>query len=140
MPSRTARSSAALAALCLALPALAQTPDIRPGLWEFTMSAPGAQGFRQKVCFTPAMVQDMKALAAKGDPQSDCRASNEKVSGKSRSFDVSCTRPRKYEARVTVTVDSPESFSMSQEYTADAGGKKEKGSMTMAYRRLGECK
>lgn len=128
------------AAFSFALHALGQTPDLRPGLWEFTMSAPGTQGFRQRVCFTPAMVKDMKALAAKGDTGSDCKAANEKVAGKSRSFDVSCTEPQKYDARITVTVESPDSFSMTQEYVSEAGGKTHKGSMTMAYRRVGECK
>jgi hypothetical protein len=104
------------------------------------MSGAGAQGIKQKVCFTPAMMSDMKGIAAKGIAASDCKASQEKVSGKSRTFDVSCTKPQKYDARITVTVESPESFAMAQEYNSEFNGQKFQGSMKMTYRRLGECK
>jgi Protein of unknown function (DUF3617) len=141
MPVRLFYSAAvAVVVLSLQAPAWAQTPDIRPGLWEFTMSGAGTQGMKQSVCFTPAMVKDMKGLAAKGGAQSDCKTSNERASGKSRMFDVSCTKPQKYDARIKVTVESPESFAMEQEYTAEMGGQKQQGAMKMTYRRLGECK
>ena len=74
-------AAAALAA-CAAL-AQASAPQIRPGLWEFSLAGPaGGKGVTQQVCFTPQMVNDMKGLAAKGDAASDCKVSNEKVSGK----------------------------------------------------------
>lgn len=128
---------AALAVLALAAPAAAQAPEIRPGLWEFTMSA--AKGMSQKICFTPAMVKDMKGVAAKGDPSSDCKTSNEKVAGGTRSFHVSCTKPAKHEADVTVTVHGPDHFSMTQDYVSEHGGKKNAGKMSFVYRRVGDC-
>jgi Protein of unknown function (DUF3617) len=141
MPVRLFYSAAvAVVVLSLQAPAWAQTPDIRPGLWEFTMSGAGTQGMKQNVCFTPAMVRDMKGIAAKGGAASDCKTANEKLSGASRTFDVSCTKPQKYDARIKVTVESPESFAMEQEYTAEMGGQKQQGAMKMTYRRLGECK
>jgi hypothetical protein len=141
MPVRQFRS-AALAIAVFSLHALvwAQAPELRPGLWEFTMSGAGTQGIKQNVCFTPAMVSDMKGIAAKGVAASDCKTSNETMSGKSRTFDVSCTKPQKYDARITVTIDSPERFAMAQEYNSEFNGQKYQGSMKMTYRRLGECK
>jgi hypothetical protein len=133
---RLTRTVAALAA-ALAVPAAAQTPDIRPGLWEFTMSA--AKGMTQKICFTPAMVKDMKGVAAKGDPSSDCRSSKEKATGATRTFHVSCTKPSKYEADVSMTVHGPDHFSMTQDYVTEHGGKKSPGKMSFVYRRVGDC-
>lgn len=141
MPVRLFRSAAVAAAvLSLYAPAWAQTPELRPGLWEFTMSGGGAQGIKQNVCFTPAMVKDITGIAAKGGAASDCKTANEKLSGKSRTFDVSCTKPQKYDAHIAVTVESPESFAMAQDYTSEFNGQKQQGSMKMTYRRLGECK
>ena len=120
-----------------AAPAAAQSPDIRPGLWEFTISA--AKGMTQKICFTPAMVKDMKSVAAKGDKSSDCKASNEKASGATRTFHVSCTKPSKYEADVGMTVHGPDHFSMTQDFVAEHGGKRNAGKMSFVYRRVGDC-
>ncbi len=116
----------------------AQQPDIRPGLWEFSMTGMG--NIKQNVCLTPAMVKDMKQMAARGDANSDCKAANEKVSGASRSFDVSCTKPAMYQAHVVVTVEGPDRFTMAQDFTTEHGGKKRSGKMAIAYRRIGECK
>jgi hypothetical protein len=130
-----------LPALLLALatlPAAAQQPDIRPGLWELTLT--GTSNVKQSVCLTPALVKDMKRIAAKGDPGSDCKSSAESVSGASRSFDITCTKPSAYQARVVVTVEGPDKFSMSQDYVMEAGGKKQSGQLAMTYRRVGECK
>ncbi len=126
-----------LAVLVAAAPAAAQAPEIRPGLWEFTISA--AKGMSQKICFTPAMVKDLKGVAAKGDPSSDCRTSNEKVAGATRTFHVSCTRPAKYEADIALTVHGPDHFSMTQEFVADRAGKPQAGKTGFVYRRVGDC-
>jgi hypothetical protein len=125
------------AALGAAAPAAAQAPEIRPGLWEFTLSA--AKGMTQKICITPAMVKDMKGVAAKGDPSSDCKTSNEKSSGATRTFHVSCTKPSKYEADVGMTVHGPDHFSMTQDFVAEHGGKRNAGKMSFVYRRVGDC-
>lgn len=132
------RLSAALIALAAALPAVAQQPEIRPGLWEFTLS--GMANVKQNVCLTPAMVKDMKRMAARTDPGSDCKGGAETVSGASRAFDVHCTRPAFYQAHVVVTVDGPDNFAMSQDFTMERGGKKQSGKMAMTYRRIGDCK
>jgi hypothetical protein len=126
-----------LAFAALAAPAAAQVPEIRPGLWEFTMSA--AKGMSQKICFTNAMVKDLKGVAAKGDPSSDCRSSGEKVAGATRTFRVSCTKPTKYDADIALTVHGPDHFSMTQDFVADHGGKSQAGKMTFVYRRVGDC-
>jgi hypothetical protein len=120
-----------------AAPAAAQAPQIRPGLWEFTIST--TKGVSQKICFTPAAVKDMRSVAAKGDPSSDCKTSNEKASGTTRTFHVSCTKPAKYEADVGMTVHGPDHFSMTQDYVAEHGGKSRAGKMSFVYRRVGDC-
>jgi hypothetical protein len=124
-----------------AAPLAAQAPEIRPGLWAFTITGArtGGKGLTQQICFTPQMVKDMKGVAAKGDPTGDCKTSNEKVAGKSRSFDVACTKPSAYRARVTITVDGPDSFTMAQDYTIEEGGTKQQGNVSFSYRRVGEC-
>lgn len=135
----TSRAFLAAAAL-LAAPALAQQPDIRPGLWEFTISQGQGKAMTQQMCFTPQMAKDVKNLATKGEAQGDCKATNEKTSGKTRTFDVACTKPTVYQARISVTMESADSFTMTQDFTAEFNGKKQQGSMKFAYRRIGECK
>ena len=125
------------AVLIAAAPAFAQQgPQIRPGLWEMTMT-----GLPQKqtVCFTPDMVKDMKSLSQRKTPDSDCKSSGEAVSGNTRTFNVSCTKPNKYDAKISVTVNGPDNFTMTQNYTMDRGGKGQSGTMSVAYRRVGEC-
>ncbi len=136
MQARTAVFAAAL--IAAAGPAAAQQPDIRPGLWEFTLS--GAKDIKQNVCITQTLAQDMKQMAAKSDPNSDCKVSNEKTSGATRSMDITCTKPATYTAHVTITVDGPDKFSMTQDYAMERGGKSASGKMVMTYRRVGECK
>jgi hypothetical protein len=131
------RLALALLAASAVLPAAAQQPDIRPGLWEFTMSGVGAMS--QKVCLSPAMVKDMKQMAARGDPNSDCKATNEKVSGATRSFDLECTKPNVMRGKVTVTVDGPDRFSMTQDFVAERAGKSQSGKFAITYRRVGDC-
>jgi hypothetical protein len=92
-----------------------------------------------KVCYTPAMLKDVKGLAAKGDPSSDCKTSKEKVAGGTRSFHVSCTKPTKYEADIAMTVHGPDHFSMTQDFVAERGGKSQAGKMSFVYRRVGDC-
>jgi hypothetical protein len=125
------------AAVGAAVPAAAQSLDIRPGLWEFTMSA--AKGMSQKICFTPAMVKDLKGVASKPDPSSDCKTSNEKVAGTTRTFHVACTKPTKYDADIGLTVHGPDHFSMTQDYVTEHGGKSQTGKMSFVYRRVGDC-
>jgi hypothetical protein len=127
----------AAAALAFAAPAIAQTtPQIRPGLWEMTFSA---MPQKQNVCFTPEMVKDMRNLSQQKAPDSDCKSSGETVSGSTRTFNVSCTKPNKYDAKISITVNGPDNFTMAQNYTMDRGGKSQSGTMSIAYRRIGEC-
>jgi hypothetical protein len=105
-------------------------------MWEMTMT-----GLPQKqtVCFTPDMVKAMKSLSQQKTPDSDCKSSGEAVSGNTRTFNVSCTKPNKYDAKISVTVNGPDNFTMTQNYTMDRGGKGQSGTMSVAYRRVGEC-
>ena len=124
------------AVLALAAPAFAQVgPQIRPGLWEMTLSG---MTQKQTICFTPEMVKDMKNLPQQGT-DNDCKSSGESVSGNTRAFNVSCTRPNKYDAKISITASGPDAFTMTQKYNVSQGGKAQSGTMTVAYRRLGEC-
>jgi hypothetical protein len=119
-----------------AAPAFGQAgPQIRPGLWEMTLTG---MPQKQTVCFTPEMVKDMKSLSQQ-TPDSDCKSSGEAVSGNTRTFNVSCTKPNKYDAKISVTVNSSDNFTMTQNYTVAQGGKAQSGTMKVSYRRLGEC-
>jgi hypothetical protein len=125
------------AVLTLAPPAFAQGgPEIRPGLWEMTLTG---MAQKQTVCFTPEMVRDIKSLSQQKTPDSDCKSSGESMRGNTRTFNVSCTRPNKFDAKISVTVNGPDNFTMTQNYTMDRGGKGQSGVMTVAYRRVGEC-
>ncbi len=131
------RPLVAAALLTLAAPAFAQQgPQIRPGLWEMTLSG---MPQKQTICFTPEMVQDMKSLSQQKPPDSDCKSSGEAVTGNTRTFNVSCTRPNKYDAKISLTVNGPDNFTMTQNYSVAQGGKAQSGTMTMTYRRVGEC-
>jgi len=139
MQARTLAAATVAAVLTLAGgPAAAQQPEIRPGLWELNLS--GATQMKQNVCITPALAKDMKQMAAKGDPNSDCKVSNEKTSGATRTMDIACTKPAVYKAHVAITIDGPDRFTMAQEYAMERGGKSASGKMVMTYRRVGECK
>ena len=138
MPSQTLKLAALAGMLAFGAPAAAQQgPQIRPGLWEFTMT-----GLPQKqtTCFTQEMVKDMKNLSQQQTPDSDCKSSGESVSGNTRVFNVSCTKPNKYDAKISITVNSADNFTMKQDYSVAQGGKAQSGTMTMNYRRLGDCK
>jgi hypothetical protein len=125
-----------LAAAFAAAPAYAQqAPQIRPGLWEMTFTG---MPQKQTVCFTPEMVKDMKSLSRQ-TPDSDCKSSGESVAGNTRTFNVSCTKPNKYHAKISVTVSGPDNFTMTQDYTVTHAGKAQSGTMSIAYRRLGDC-
>jgi len=119
-------------------PVLAQAgPQIRPGLWEMTLSG---MAHKQTICFTPEMVKDVKNLSQQKTPDSDCKSSGETVSGNTRTFNIACTKPNKYDAKVSLTTNSADNFTMTQVYNVAQGGKAQSGTMTMTYRRIGDCK
>jgi len=136
MPTRLVL--AAVATLSAASAFAQQGPQIRPGLWEMTLTG---MKQTQKICFTPEMVKDMKSLSQQRTPDSDCKSSGEAVSGNTRTFNVSCTKPNKYDAKISLTVNGPDNFTMTQNYTMERGGKgpSQSGTMSVAYRRLGDC-
>ena len=130
--------AALLAAAWLACPAVARSQvDVRPGLWEVSITGIGER--KQTICLTPEMVRDMRNLTQRQDPASDCRPSQEKVSGNTRSFVVSCTRPVRYQANITVTVSGADRFAMQQDFTTEINGRSQSGSLFMHYARIGEC-
>ncbi len=131
--------AAALAAalLAVAVPASAQSPQIRPGLWEIAFSG---MARKQTICFTPEMVKDVTNLAQRGQQKGDCKASNPKTAGNTHTVDISCTKPNKYRAKVTTTINAPDNFTVTQDYAIEAGGKAQQGRIVISYRRLGECK
>ena len=113
----------------------AEGPDIKPGEWEIKMpGAPEGMTF----CITPEMARDVTSLA-KAPPKSDCKTTGAKTSGATRTFSMKCTKPQ-YESTMTLTVNGPDSFTMKSDYAGTIGGETKKGTMTMAYKRLGECK
>jgi len=127
------------AALTLAGAETANMPELRPGLWEFTLSGQG-DGAKRRLCLTPEMAKDLKTLAATSDPASDCKVSNEHVTGKTRTFDLACTRPRKYRATIAITVHGPDYFVTVQDYVAWPNGRETHGRVSVTYRRVGACR
>jgi hypothetical protein len=127
----------AAALLSLSVPVSAQSPQIRPGLWEISFSG---MPQKQTTCFTPEMVKDVNNLAQQGQQKGDCKAANSRAAGNTHTVDISCTKPNKYEAKVTTTINGPDNFTVTQDYAVEAGGKAQKGTMMISYRRLGECK
>jgi len=115
--------------------ARAEGPEIKPGEWEITM-----QGARKGIpfCITPEIVKDVTSLA-KAPPNSDCKTTDAKTSGSTRTFSMKCTKPQ-YESTMTLTVNSPDNFTMKSDYAGTMHGETQKGTMTMTYKRLGECK
>ena len=122
-----------VASLLIAVCAHAEQPEIRPGLWQFTMEG---VPFGPKICITPEMAKDMKSVAQKPDPDSDCKMTDETVTGATRTFKISCTKPEKFDGTVSQTVNGPDNFTMTTEYS---GGQEGSGSMTMNYNRVGDC-
>ncbi|HWQ37614.1 MAG TPA: DUF3617 family protein [Burkholderiales bacterium] len=118
--------------------AAGQGLQVRPGLWEVSISGMGER--TQSICLTPEMVRDLRNLSRRSDPASDCRPSKERVSGNSHSFEVSCTRPVRYNARIRITVSGTDRFVMSQDFTTEIEGRARSGSMTMSYHRIGDCR
>ena len=114
--------------------ARAEGPDIKPGEWEITMEG-APQGM--KFCITPEIAKDVTSLA-KGPPNSDCKTTAATTTGSTRRFSMKCTKPQ-YESTMTLTVNAPDSFTMKSDYAGTMHGETKKGTMTMAYKRLGEC-
>jgi hypothetical protein len=135
--SRLHAAAVAAALFGVAATAAAQTPQIRPGLWEFAMSG---MGHKQTMCFTPEMVKDVKSIAERGQQGSDCKSSNARTSGNTHTVDIACTKPNKYNAKVTTTITDSDNFTVTQDYAVEAGGQAQKGTLTLSYRRVGECK
>ena len=129
-------ASACLLPIGLVLPAAGQTPQLRPGLWEITMA-----GVPQKTtqCLSAEKLKDTRNFAQKSATVNDCNVSGESVSGNTRTFNVSCTKPNKYNSQVSVTVNGPDNFTMTQNYTVTYAGDSQQGTITMLYRRMGEC-
>lgn len=112
--------------------------DVRPGLWEVSISGMGDR--KQTICLTPEMVKDMRKLTQRQDPSSDCKPSREKVSGNTRTFQVSCTRPVRYQASISMTMSGSDRFTIKQDFNTEINGRTQSGSLAMAYARVGECK
>ena len=123
--------------LCSAA-AFAQGAQMRPGLWEISMTG---MPTKQNLCITPDMAKDVTKLGKdQRMPESDCKTSTPQVSGNSTSFSISCTKPSKFNSHMTLTSNGPDSFSMMQKYDMDVGGQRHQGSMTTTYKRIGDCK
>ena len=136
MPSFTP-CAITLAAIVALVPAVAQAQQIRPGQWEVTM-----QGMPKPLtmCITPDMAKDPSTLMQKRGAESDCKSTNESKSGNTRTFNIACSKPNKYNAKVTFTTHGADHFTMTQDFTTEREGKSRAGSMTMTYERVGECK
>ena len=132
------RTAILASALILSPVALADTPQMRPGLWEFSMTG---IPMKQSVCITPEMTKDVTKLGQDDRaPKNDCKTSKPQVSGKSTTFNISCTKPDKMNTKMTLTSHDPDNFTMAQDYDMEMDGQRQKGSMTMTYKRIGDCK
>lgn len=121
----------------LSTAALAQE-QMRPGLWEFSMSG---IPMKQTLCITPDMAKDPTTLGKDAQtPDTDCKSSKPKVSGKTTSFTMTCTKPQKMNTTMTMTSNGPDNFTMKQDYDMEMNGQRHKGSHTMNYKRVGDCK
>ncbi len=133
-----ARALVLLSASLTSAAVAAQGVQMRPGLWEFSMSG---IPMKQQVCITPDMVKDPTRLGQDAQmPDHDCKFSKPKVSGNTTSFTMSCTRPQKMNTHTTLTSNGPDSFTMKQDFDMEMEGQRHKGSTTMTYKRLGDCK
>lgn len=130
--------SPALGFVCVlfALPVWAEAPPIRPGMWEFSMVG---LPHKQQLCIKPDMVKDIEKLTQQNDPNSDCKTSDQSAKGSVQSFKVSCTKPHKYQATVTMNLMSPDNFSVQNDYSIEQAGRTQKGTLKINYKRLGDC-
>ena len=92
------------------------------------------------MCITPDMAKDPKALMQQRGVDSECKSTKESIAGNTRTFNISCAKPNKCEAKVTFTTHAPDHFTKTLEFTTEQKGKSHAGSMAMTYKRLGECK
>lgn len=125
------------ASLLLSNAAFANEPMMRPGLWEFTMAG---IPMKQTMCITPEMTKDVTKLGKDESMPDNCKHTTPKVSGKSTTFDISCTKPQKMKARMTMTAHSPDHFTMAQDFDMEIDGQRQQGSMSIDYKRVGDCK
>jgi hypothetical protein len=136
---RRLTGSAALAASALTWTGVAVGQvEVRPGLWEVSISGLGDR--TQTICLTPEMVKDMRNLTERRDPSSDCKPSKETISGNTRTFQVSCTKPVRYQANISMTLSGSDRFSIKQDFSTEVNGRTQRGSLSMTYVRIGECK
>jgi len=128
------------AALALAAPALAQAPQVRPGLWEYRMKMDmdgKAQPMQMehKACLSKEQIAKSEHVVPRqGGDKSDCRMLTQGVAGSTVTFVMECSRPEpmRTEGRTTFKGDS---FESDMTFT----GRGQKFRQQISARRLGEC-
>ncbi len=137
------RIALTLAALLAAAPALAQ-PQVRPGMWEYTMKmhmgdAGGKKSqpmqMQHKVCMTKEQIaRNEHMVPRQGKDDTDCKVTSQKVEGSTVTFVMECTKPEpmRTEGRTTFKGDS---FESDMSFTS----RKQKFRQQVSARRVGEC-
>ncbi|MGH8705793.1 MAG: DUF3617 domain-containing protein [Burkholderiales bacterium] len=128
-----------LAAALAAAPALAQ-PQVRPGMWEYTMKMDmGGKGqpmqMQHKACLTKEQIaRNEHMVPRQGKDDTDCKVTSQKVEGSTVSFVMECTKPEpmRTEGRTTFKGDS---FQSDLSFT----GRNQKFKQQVTARRVGEC-
>jgi hypothetical protein len=71
-----------------------------------------------------------------GELSGDYKSSDAKSAGNLHSLNCSCTKPSKYEAKSPRNVHDADNFTMTQDYSVDAGGKARRNHVVSARGRM----
>jgi hypothetical protein len=124
--------------------AVQATPDMKPGLWELSMStempgmpAAAQQPFKMQHCYRAGEMKDPRTIVPQKNP--NCMLSDVKESGNTVSWKISCTgkMPMTGAGRVTY---SGTSYSGVARLTMNQGGRNQDMLQKYSGKRLGDCR
>ncbi len=137
---RTLEILAPLAIVALALLAVAQTVNLRPGKYEVTaeMDMPGMKMAPQKdvQCITAEDLKDLSKALIDPEEAKNCKVSNYKVSGNKVTFNTTCEEEGVKMASTTELTYTRESFTGVMKSKDDAGRVM---TIRTTAKRIGEC-
>jgi hypothetical protein len=142
---------AAIAASCLALPALAQDNPfagfkgkIKEGNWEYKMQMEGVPGMPAMApmtfnhCITPQDVDKGTFAQKDGKMPDGCTVKNMKMSGNTASYTMECVKDPKMTVDSNITFGG-DNFTMKQKMAMNQGGQVMNMNSTMTGRYTGPC-
>jgi hypothetical protein len=129
----TSTIAVAVLLVCVGAPVSAQKLDVKPGLWEITMTEPKSV---QRVCYT-AEVLNANLSQMPMPPGISCKNDIVQATSKLVVTHTVCTGPMAIEGETRLATASAEAMSMESTSVMTMGGTKQTVKASAAYKWLG---